>query len=72
MSYLDSLAGSELICPICGKLFIRPAENIYKMTVEEKLVHYCSYTCFRVVQKEREAKIAEARRAKKRAKRREP
>ena len=49
-AYLD-----EIKCPICGKNFIIPPENIYKFTVNGKLQHYCSYTCYRKVQKERES-----------------
>lgn len=43
-------------CPVCGKRFIVPAVNLYKLTVAGKVAHYCSYTCYREVQKTRERK----------------
>lgn len=41
-------------CPVCGKEFLLPPENIYRLKVKRKYVDYCSYTCFRVIQKEQE------------------
>ena len=41
-------------CPVCGKSFILPPENIYKLTVKGKLQHYCSYTCYRKIQVKQE------------------
>lgn len=41
-------------CPICGKYFIKPVENVYKLNIKGKTKHYCSYTCFRVDQKKLE------------------
>lgn len=41
-------------CPVCGKPFILPPENTYKLIIKEKRVDYCSYTCFRVEQKKQE------------------
>ena len=46
----------ERVCPVCGKTFILKPLNIYKLYVKDELKHFCSYTCYRVVQKEREAK----------------
>ena len=43
-------------CPVCGKEFIMPPENVYKLVVKGKVVHYCSYTCFRVIQKRLESR----------------
>lgn len=34
-------------CPVCKKHFIKPPENVYKITVGGKQRHYCSYTCWR-------------------------
>ena len=45
---------TEHKCPICGKMFILPPENIYKLKVKGKIQNYCSYTCFRVIQKKQE------------------
>ena len=45
----------ERVCPICKKLFILPPENTYKLLVGGILEHYCSYTCYRVEQKKKEA-----------------
>ena len=41
-------------CPVCGKSFIIPTENVYKLQIKGCTKHYCSYTCFRVEQKKRE------------------
>ena len=49
MDYLD---GIVRICPICGKEFILPCENVYKLIIKGRTKHYCSYTCYRVAQKE--------------------
>lgn len=38
-------------CPMCGKMFIVPVENVYKLVVKGKTKHFCSYTCFRKMQK---------------------
>ena len=35
------------ICPICKKEFIHNPMSIYKLTINNKRVHYCSYTCWR-------------------------
>lgn len=34
-------------CPKCGKTFIKPVENIYRLTIKGKTKHYCSYSCWR-------------------------
>lgn len=42
-------------CPICGKGFILPPENAYKLTnTRGRAIHYCSYTCFMKAQKKKE------------------
>lgn len=50
-AYLD-----EVKCPVCGKLFIIPPANRYKLTIKKQVYHYCSYHCFREVQKKLEGK----------------
>ena len=42
------------VCPVCGKEFILPIENIYKLTIKGVRVDFCSYTCFRVEEKRQE------------------
>ena len=37
-------------CPVCGKAFIVPPENAYRLYVDGKYVDYCRYSCFRSVQ----------------------
>lgn len=37
-------------CPVCGKAFIVPPENVYRLYVDGKYVDYCRYSCFRSVQ----------------------
>ena len=32
-------------CPICGKGFIKPQSNLYRLKIDGKMVDYCSYTC---------------------------
>ena len=44
----------ERKCPVCGKAFLKAPENIYKLTVKGVVTHYCSYTCYRAVQKRQE------------------
>ena len=52
----------ELICPICGKKFIPPPETIYKtFDARGVLTYFCSYTCYRVPQKEKEKAKAKRR-----------
>lgn len=46
---------SEMVCPVCGKEFIRPPETVYRLVVKGKTNYYCSYTCFRTVQRKLEA-----------------
>ena len=45
----------ERVCPVCGKTFILKPLNIYKLYVKGELKHFCSYTCYRVVQRKKEA-----------------
>lgn len=52
--YDQSTYGNERdrVCPVCGKRFLLPLEyNVYRLTVKGKLENYCSYTCYRTVQK---------------------
>lgn len=44
-----------LRCPICGKEFIPAPENIYKVIMGARTEHFCSWGCYRIVQKQREA-----------------
>ena len=49
--------GIEKVCPVCKKTFLLPPFNVYKLpNSHRKDVHYCSYSCFRKVQKEQEKK----------------
>lgn len=41
-------------CPICQKKFIKPRFNVYKLTFDHGLVHYCSYKCYLEGKKKRE------------------
>lgn len=45
-------------CALCGKVFIRPPETIYKLVIKEnnkpRKVYFCSYNCYRVAQKQKE------------------
>ena len=38
-------------CPVCGKNFIKPQANLYRISVNGRIVDYCSYTCYRKEQK---------------------
>lgn len=53
---MEELSGSsrDRVCPVCGKRFLLPPENTYKLTVKGKRVDYCSYSCYRVIQKRQE------------------
>ena len=55
MSELDRLLPIAT-CPECNKKFIVPSMNIYKRLINRKVVHYCSYTCYRVLEIENEKK----------------
>lgn len=46
----------EVDCPVCGKSFIIPPKNTYKIRIEGKVIHLCSWKCLRAVEKEKEAK----------------
>ena len=45
------MSGKYRECPACGKRFLVPACNLYKLTVEGKVAHCCSYGCYREMQK---------------------
>lgn len=47
----NDVFGTLLECPVCKKTFLKPAENIYKLTINGNIEHYCSYTCYRKMQK---------------------
>jgi len=47
----------EAKCPICGKIFLVPVQNIYK--VDGK--NLCSYTCFRIAQKKKSNKKSKSK-----------
>lgn len=34
-------------CKRCGKMFIPGAEHLYKLIIEGKTNHYCSYNCWK-------------------------
>ena len=44
----------ECFCPVCGKFFVIPPANTYKLIVNNTRVDCCSYTCFRKMQAKRE------------------
>ena len=44
----------ERVCPVCGKHFIVPPLNVYKLHIKGIVYHFCSYKCFRVEQKKKE------------------
>ena len=46
--------GRGKTCPICGKSFVLPVQNTYRMVVNKRVVDCCSYTCFRKLQKKEE------------------
>ena len=55
--------GAELSCPVCGTVFLRSsADWAYRIATaprshkREAAVYFCSYTCMRTAQKEREVK----------------
>ena len=41
-------------CPVCGKDFVHNPSSIYRLVIKQKINWYCSYTCYRNVQKELE------------------
>lgn len=53
-------------CPVCGKEFYLAPENVYKLVIKEKKVHFCSWTCYRKAQKALEAKQNTQKKYKKR------
>lgn len=46
-SMRDGFKSKEETCPICGKLFIRYPEWVYKRGHVGKETYYCSWTCLR-------------------------
>lgn len=38
-----------IICPHCGKEFIKNPSSIYKLVIEGRTCRYCSYTCWMAV-----------------------
>lgn len=34
------------VCAMCGKQFIKAAENLYKVVYKGKINQCCSYTCY--------------------------
>ena len=52
----DDRENWERVCPVCGKSFIVPPLNVYKLQIKGIVYHYCSYTCYRTIQKKRERK----------------
>lgn len=48
-------ADRERVCPVCKKKFLLPLDrNVYRLIVKGKKVDYCSYTCYRTIQKRQE------------------
>ena len=41
----------EQICPVCGKLFIKQPEHVYKITKRGHVMTVCSWKCMRSVEK---------------------
>lgn len=41
----------EKTCPVCGKLFIRQPEHVYKIPKKNNYVPVCSWKCMRSVEK---------------------
>ena len=46
----------DMLCDVCKKSFIPAAAHMYKLSVKGRVQIYCSYTCYRKVQKELENK----------------
>lgn len=53
-------------CPVCGKLFYVPdfSEWAYRMSVNGHLKLFCSWTCYRKQEKERDEKRLQSKRDK--------
>lgn len=49
----------ESKCALCGKMFLRTSQHVYRREQGSRGLVYCSYTCFRVKQREDEAKERE-------------
>lgn len=43
-------------CFVCGKEFILPPENVYKVNIKGRDQHLCSWSCLRSFQRAKEAK----------------
>lgn len=41
-------------CPMCGKMFVIPPENTYKLRTPHGRENYCSYHCYRKAQEKYE------------------
>lgn len=41
----------EQTCPVCGKLFIKQPEHVYKINKKKHDVSVCSWKCMRSVEK---------------------
>lgn len=54
-SLKDLFRHRERVCPVCGKEFLVAPENVYRLLIKGNQIDYCSYTCYRVVQKEIES-----------------
>ena len=50
----DNIYLRDMICPVCGNEFILPPMNVYKLLIKGVTYHYCSYSCFRKIQKKKE------------------
>ena len=54
---MERLSFIKLVkCPVCGKEFLYNSSTVYKLPSKTGMVQYCSYTCFRKCEKEREEK----------------
>lgn len=38
-------------CKLCKKMFLHTTEHIYKLTVNSRVLNFCSWTCYRKYQK---------------------
>lgn len=43
-------------CSCCKKTFLKPDYSIYTMKHDKNNLYFCSYTCFRKIQKLKESK----------------
>lgn len=42
-----------IVCPECGKPFIRNTQSLYVLKINGKTVRYCSYKCWKINDKRR-------------------